>query len=93
MSEGVVVTEKSMEQVLKEKNIALKRQLDQMDTELLLFRELAINAVLTAGFDFNSKPYKELVRLIGIRKIILAKINKGIALTNNEKEYLTNNLK
>ena len=93
MSEGTTLTEKTMEQILKEKNIVLKRQIDKMNTELSSFRELAINAVLTAGFDFNSKPYKELVRLVGIKTIILAKINKGIALTDKEKEYLTNNLK
>lgn len=93
MSEGVVLTEKPMEQILKEKNIVLKRQIDKMNTELSSFRELAINAVLTAGFNFDSKPYKELSRLVGIKAIILAKIQKGVALTDKEKEYLTNNLK
>lgn len=93
MSEGVVVTEKSMEQVLKEKNIVLKRQIDKMNTELSSFRELAINAVLVAGFNFDSKPYKELARLVGVKTIVLAKIQKGIALTDKEKEYITNNLR
>ena len=88
-----VLTEKSMEQILKEKNIMLKRQIDKMDTELSAYKELSIMAVLTAGFNFDSKPYKELVRLVGIKTIILAKIQKGFALTDKEKEYLTNNLK
>ena len=88
-----VLTEKSMEQILKEKNIMLKRQIDKMDTELSAYKELSIMAVLTAGFSFDSKPYKELVRLVGIKNIILAKIQKGFALTDKEKEYLTNNLK
>ena len=92
MSVGVL-TEKSMEQILKEKNIMLKRQIDKMDPELSAYKELAILAVLTAGFNFDSKPYKELVRLVGIKDIILAKIQKGFALTDKEKEYLTNNLK
>ena len=88
-----VLTEKSMEQILKEKNIMLKRQIDKMVTELSAYKELAILAVLTAGFNFDSKPYKELVRLVGIKAIILAKIQKGFALTDKEKEYLNNNLK
>lgn len=88
-----VLTEKSMEQILKEKNIMLKRQIDKMDTELSAYKELSIMAVLTAGFNFDSKPYKELVLLVGIKNIILAKIQKGVALTSQEKEYLTNNLR
>ena len=88
-----ILTEKSMEQILKEKNIMLKRQIDKMDTELSAYKELSIMAVLTAGFSFDSKPYKELVRLVGIKNIILAKIQKGVALTSQEKEYLTNNLR
>lgn len=92
MSNGVL-QEKSMEQILKEKNIMLKRQIDKMDTELSAYKELSIMAVLTAGFSFDSKPYKELVRLVGIKNIILAKIQKGVALTSQEKEYLTNNLR
>lgn len=90
---GGVLTEKSMEQILKEKNIMLKRQIDKMDTELSAYKELAINAVLMANFDFNSKPYKELTRLVGIKTIILSKVAKGISLTDKETEYLTNNLK
>ena len=88
-----VLTEKSMEQILKEKNIMLKRQIDKMDTELSAYKELSIMAVLTAGFSFDSKPYKELVRLVGIKNIILAKIQKGFSLKDKEKEYLTNNLR
>ena len=61
MNDGVL-TGKSMEQILKEKNIMLKRQIDKIDTELSAYKELAITAVLTAGFNFDSKPYKELVR-------------------------------
>ncbi len=93
MSEGITLTGKTMEQILKEKNIVLKRQIDKMNTELSAFRELAITSVLAAVFNFDSKPYKELVRLVGIKEIILAKIQKGVALTNKEKEYLTNNLR
>jgi hypothetical protein len=92
MSNGVL-QEKSMEQILKEKNIMLKRQIDKMDTELSAYKELAITSVLTAGFNFDSKPYKELVRLVGIKTIILSKVAKGISLTDKETEYLTNNLK
>ena len=92
MNDGVL-TGKSMEQILKEKNIMLKRQIDKMDTELSAYKELAILAVLTAGFNFDSKPYKELVRLVGNKTIILAKIQRGIVLTAQEKEYLTNNLR
>lgn len=92
MSNGVL-QEKSMEQILKENNIMLKRQIDKMDTELSAYKELAITSVLTAGFNFDSKPYKELVRLVGIKTIILSKIQRGIALTTQEKEYLTNNLR
>lgn len=92
MSNGVL-QEKSMEQILKEKNIMLKRQIDKMDTELSAYKELAITSVLTAGFNFDSKPYKELVRLVGVKTIILSKIQRGIALTTQEKEYLTNNLR
>ena len=88
-----VLTEKSMEQILKEKNIMLKRQIDKMDTELSAYKELAITSVLTAGFNFDSKPYKELVRLVGIKTIVLSKIQRGITLTTQEKEYLTNNLR
>ena len=88
-----VLTEKSMEQILKEKNIMLKRQIDKMDTELSAYKELAITSVLTAGFNFDSKPYKELVRLVGIKTIVRSKIQRGITLTTQEKEYLTNNLR
>lgn len=93
MAEGVTLKEKGYEQILKEKVLNLKKHVSELETELEAFKTLSIDAVLRAGYTFDSKQYKELVRLTDIKTIILAKISKGIALSDKEKEYLTKNLK
>lgn len=78
---------------LKQKIDALRDENDalrQANEELL---EMLVLASLRAGYDYDSKEYKQIVSLVGQKYIILAKIKHGHALTDKEKEYLTNNLK
>ena len=79
--------------ILREKIASLKHHINELTIERDAFKELSIKSVLVAGFNFDSKPYQELVRLTGVKTIILAKISKGVALTKEEKDYITNNLK
>ena len=65
-------------------------KLRQKNNELI---QLLVVATLKAGFSYDSKEYKQVVSLVGHKRIILAKIEQGYALTEKEKEYLTNNLK
>lgn len=71
---------------LRSENESLKR----INNELL---EMLVIASLQAGYNYDSKEYKQIVSLVGQKYIILAKIKHGYALTEQEKEYLTNNLK
>lgn len=71
---------------LRSENESLKR----INNELL---EMLVIASLQAGFSYDSKEYKQIVSLVGLKYIIFAKIKRGNALTEQEKEYLTNNLK
>lgn len=71
---------------LQSENESLKRT----NNELL---EMLVTSSLSAGWKYDSKEYKQIVSLVGQKYIILAKIKRGNALTEEEKEYLTNNLK
>lgn len=71
---------------LRSENESLKR----INNKLL---EMLVIASLQAGFSYDSKEYKQIVSLVGLKYIILAKIKRGNALTEQEKEYLTKNLK
>lgn len=62
----------------------------KMNNELL---EMLVISSLSAGWSYDSKEYKHVASLVGLKYIILAKIKHGYALTDKEKEYLTNNLK
>lgn len=62
------------------------------ESEYLLIKELLVELMLKSGIQYDSKEYKKVVLLVGQKYIILAKINHGYALTDKEKEYLTNNL-
>ena len=63
--------------------------LRQKNNELM---QLLVVATLKAGFSYDSKEYKHVVSLVGQKRIALAKIERGYALTDKEKEYVTNNL-
>lgn len=63
--------------------------LRQKNNELM---QLLVVATLKAGFSYDSKEYKQVVSLVGQKRIALAKIERGYALTDKEKEYITNNL-
>ena len=63
--------------------------LRQQNNELM---QLLVVATLKAGFRYDSKEYKQVVSLVGQKRIALAKIENGYALTDKEKEYITNNL-
>lgn len=63
--------------------------LRQKNNELM---QLLVVATLKAGFRYDSKEYKQVVSLVGQKRIALAKIERGYALTDKEKEYITNNL-
>lgn len=71
---------------LRSENESLKR----INNELL---EMLVISSLSAGWKYDSKEYKQIVSLVGLKYIILAKIKRGNALTEQEKEYLNNNLK
>ena len=63
------------------------------ESEYLLIKELLVELMLKSGIQYDSKEYKQIVSLVGQKYIILAKIKRSNALTEQEKEYLTNNLK
>lgn len=63
------------------------------ESEYLLIKELLVELMLKSGIQYDSKEYKKVVLLVGQKYIILSKIKNGYALTDKEKEYLTNNLK
>lgn len=71
---------------LQSENESLK----QTNNELL---EMLVISSLKAGLKYDSKEYEKVVSFVGQKYIILAKIKHGYALTEKEKEYLTNNLK
>lgn len=71
---------------LQSENESLKR----INNELI---EMLVISSLQAGYNYDSNEYKQIVSLVGQKYIILAKIKRGNALTEQEKEYLTNNLK
>ena len=86
MYKGKVRTLRQNMDELSAENDALRK----MNKELF---EMLVLASLRAGYDYDSKEYKQIVSLVGQKYIILAKIKHGYALTDKEKEYLTNNLK
>lgn len=63
------------------------------ESEYLFIKELLVELMLKSGIQYDSKEYKQIVSLVGQKYIILAKIKRGNALTEQEKEYLNNNLK
>ena len=86
MYKGKVRTLRQNINELSTENDSLKK----MNNELL---EMLVTSSLSAGWKYDSKEYKQVVSLVGQKYIILAKIKRGNALTEQEKEYLTNNLK
>lgn len=90
----------SAAQMYKGKVRTLRQNMDELSAENDALRkmnkelfEMLVLASLRAGYDYDSKEYKQIVSLVGQKYIILAKIKHGYALTDKEKEYLTNNLK
>lgn len=90
----------SSAQMYKGKVRTLRQNIDELTTENEALRkmnndllELSVLSILKAGFKYDSNEYKSIVALTGLRYIVLAKIKYGYALTDEEKEYLTNNLK
>ena len=90
----------SAAQMYKGKVRTLRQNIDELSTENDALRkmnkelfEMLVLASLRAGYDYDSKEYKQIVSLVGKKNIILAKIKHGHALTDEEKQYLTNNLK
>lgn len=90
----------SAAQMYKGKVRELRQNIDELTTENEALRkmnndllELLVLSTLKAGFKYDSNEYKSIVALTGLRYIVLAKIKHGYALTDKEKEYLTNNLK
>lgn len=62
------------------------------ESEYLLIKELLVELMLKSGIQYNSNEYKNVVSFVGQKYIILAKIKRGYALTDEEKGYLINNL-
>ena len=90
----------SVAQMYKGKVRILRQNIDELSSENDALRkmnnellEMLVISSLQAGFSYDSKEYKQIVSLVGQKYIILAKIKRGNALTEQEKEYLTNNLK
>ena len=90
----------SAAQMYKGKVRTLRQNMDELSAENDALRkmnkelfEMLVLASLRAGYDYDSKEYKQIVSLVGQKYIIIAKIKHGYALTDKEKEYLTNNLK
>lgn len=69
--------------------IAENTELKKINKEMLY---LLVLATIKAGYSPESREYKTMLGMAGYRYIIITKIQNGVALTDKEKEYLTNNL-
>lgn len=100
LDSGIEIFEYSLAaQSWKAKYMSLKDALNDVQSEDESLKrtnkellEILAPTALKAGLSYESKEYKQIVSLVGQRCIILAKIKHGYALTDKEKEYLTNNL-
>lgn len=78
---------------LQEKVKFLELNESVMNKDLIRMKELMVESVLKAGINYESKEYKAVVDMVGMKYMIMAKIKGCYALTDKEKEYLMNNLK
>lgn len=60
-----------------------------IERDFLRMRELLVKTTLLAGIRHDTKEYNEIVQMVGIRCIVLYKINHGIAMSDTEKKYVT----
>ena len=78
---------------LQEKVKFLELNESVMEKDYLRMKELMVKSALQAGLRYDSKEYNEIVQMVGLKYIVLYKINNCYVLTSEEKEYLPNNLK
>lgn len=64
-----------------------------MERDFLRMRELLVKTTLLSGIRYDTKEYKEIVQMVGIRHIVLYKINHGITMSDEEKKYVTDVIK
>lgn len=60
-----------------------------MERDYLRMKELLVKSAINSGIRYDTKEYNEIVDMVGIRYIILYKINHGFAMSDNEKKYVT----
>ena len=56
-------------------------------------KDLLLKTTLLSGIRYDTKEYKEIVQMIGIRDIVLYKINHGITMSDEEMKYVTDIIK
>lgn len=64
-----------------------------MERNFLIIRELLVKSAIQSGIRYDTKEYKEIVQMVGIRHIVLYKINHGITMSDEEKKYVTDIIK
>ena len=64
-----------------------------MERDYLRMKDLLVKTTLLSGIRYDTKEYKEIVQMVGIRCIVLYKINHGITMSDEEKKYVTEILK
>lgn len=56
-------------------------------------KDLLLKTTLLSGIRYDTKEYKEIVQMVGVRDIVLYKINYGITMSDEEKKYVTDIIK
>lgn len=64
-----------------------------MERDYLRMKDLLVKTTLLSGIRYDTKEYKEIVQMVGIRCIVLYKINHGITMSEEEKKYVTDIIK
>lgn len=60
-----------------------------LQSNCLKMRDLLVKFAILSGIRYDTKEYKEVVLITGIKPIVLYKINHGIAMSDAEKKYVT----
>lgn len=83
------------------------KRIDELEAEITLhklnakiierdyqrMKDLLVKTTLLSGIRYDTKEYKEVVQIVGIRCIVLYKINHGITMSDEEKKYVTDIIK
>ena len=64
-----------------------------MERDYLRMKDLLVKTTILSGMRYDTKEYKEITEMVGIRCIVLYKINHGITMSDEEKKYVTDIIK